>query len=47
MRGDTLVVVAIVVGALGFLARRAWGAVVAARRRREIGPGGGCDHCGH
>lgn len=41
MRADTLVVVAIVLGAVGFLARRA---LISARKARA--PKDGCGDCG-
>lgn len=42
MSADTLLVAAIVLGAVGFLLRRVW-------RTRKSGHGGGagCDNCGH
>lgn len=42
MSGDTIVALAIVAVAVGFLVRRA---VLAARARKASGPG--CDNCGH
>lgn len=38
--GDTLLALAVVLAAAGYLGRLAWRAWGAARK-----PGGGCDHC--
>ncbi len=44
MSADTILVAAIVLGAVAFLLRR----VLRARRSAQGGPhGGGCDNCGH
>lgn len=42
MSADTIVALAIVAAAVGFIVRRA---VLAARARKARGPG--CDNCGH
>lgn len=43
MSVDTMIVVAIVLGAIAFLLRR----VVRARKAGHGPHGGGCDNCGH